>query len=116
MKKTVKFSGTEDDKIAYLTDVIIPKKKENLRKYFKSIKSSAQLGEKVDQGVFSQGFRDTDRRFAKLELQEDKIILRLRYVAQGIAWRYGIEDAKRDAFHIVEQIETLIDAFEEEAD
>ena len=115
MKKTVKFSGTKDDEVAYFTAVFVPKDKERVDEIFGLVDSSVQLGEKDNEGIFTEDIGGTDR-FSRIEKCNDRIILRIKYRHESSCGSFDddIKDAKRDANSIVEQIEALISVFEED--
>ena len=106
MKKITKFSGSDKDVAAYFTAIFIPKHKEKLKDYLECLESSVHLGEKNKDGFFGCTLVGIDR-FARIQIKEDRIILRIRYVQ--LRDYSNLLHAKQDSLYIVEQIETLID-------
>ena len=118
MKKIVKFSGTEKDDTAYFTGIFVPKSKEVIEELFKLTSSRVQLGDvRVEIEEKERVFREkiySGERFSTIEKCNDGIILRIKYSHGSGRFNDYIEDAKRDANNIAEQIETLIIALEGE--
>jgi hypothetical protein len=115
MKKTVKFSGTKGNDKAYFTAILFPKNKEKLRSYVKlirsSVPSSGKFGEKDE--VYENAM--LLEASARVEIFDGKIIIRILYTIPGGFFEEDeLKLAKDNSSRIVEEIETLIAALEEE--
>lgn len=112
MKKTVKFSGTTRDEVVYLTAVLIPKIKEKVKNYVDLITSSVDLFRRSRNSETTHIY--SFDRYAQIEAVDNGIVVHIIYKRGTRLSDVEIEDAKRDGTYIIEQIETMIDALEEQ--
>lgn len=121
MKKIFKFSGNKEGKTAYLTAVFVPAKSLDLQAIANTLKRSRPLS-----GIRGYGEASFPENIAiaehvtrtpiDLDIEKNSLIIMSRYDTDRACFGDDLPIAEKDANCLVEQIETLINALEEETD